>query len=326
MKRTLFLLFLPLLTSACSEQTENLAPQTESTNPYQRSQHEALRIATYVLKNTSQRTRSVSASTLSVEPMLSRRHRTRLSGTLEADTTYYIINNGDNQGFAFISGDKRQTPLLAFSDSGSLHSKDFEENPGLSFFKEQCEKALVMLSGETENNTNPSNTTDGDSIYTNTWYSSLETHVFHKGYVIWGQGSPYNDQAPIYNGKRCPAGCIPTAVCQLLAYYQHPKAINGYSFDWDLLVYMRNKTIKPTNIVSQYNKEIATLFHKVGDVMDASYDPDGTSADYGNIKTNLEKLDYQQILKKIPHRQFICHPRCTSRNSERTSGISHGIS
>ena len=201
MKRTLFLLFLPILTSACSEQTENLAPQTESTNPYQRSQHEALRIATYVFKNTSQSTRSASASTLSVEPMLSRRHRTRLSGTLEADTTYFIINNGDNQGFAFISGDKRQTPLLAFSDSGSLHSKDFEENPGLSIFKEQCENARVMLS-DGDNNDKPSQNQDGKPIYKYTSYRALETHILRKGYVIWGQRSPYNDQAPTYNGQK----------------------------------------------------------------------------------------------------------------------------
>ncbi len=227
MKRTLFLLFLPILISACSEQTENLAPQTESTNPYQRSQHEALRIATYVFKNTSQSTRSASASTLSVEPMLSRRHRTRLSGTLEADTTYFIINNGDNQGFAFISGDKRQTPLLAFSDSGSLHSKDFEENPGLSIFKEQCENARVMLS-------------DGDKI------------------------------------------------------------INGHSIDWDLLVYFRSKSIKPIDIDSHYRKEIATLFHQVGEVVKARYEVDGTAADRAGIKENLEKIGYKEILKHSP--------------------------
>jgi hypothetical protein len=299
MKRTLFLLFLPILTSACSEQTENLAPQTESTNPYQRSQHEALRIATYVFKNTSQSTRSASASTLSVEPMLSRRHRTRLSGTLEADTTYFIINNGDNQGFAFISGDKRQTPLLAFSDSGSLHSKDFEENPGLSIFKEQCENARVMLS-DGDNNDKPSQNQDGKPIYKYTSYRALETHILRKGYVIWGQRSPYNDQAPTYNGQKCPAGCIPTAVCQLLAYYQHPKIINGHSIDWDLLVYFRSKSIKPIDIDSHYRKGIATLFHQVGEVVKARYEVDGTAADHAGIKENLEKIGYKEILKHSP--------------------------
>lgn len=299
MKRTLFLLFLPILISACSEQTENLAPQTESTNPYQRSQHEALRIATYVFKNTSQSTRSASASTLSVEPMLSRRHRTRLSGTLEADTTYFIINNGDNQGFAFISGDKRQTPLLAFSDSGSLHSKDFEENPGLSIFKEQCENARVMLS-DGDNNDKPSQNQDGKPIYKYTSYRALETHILRKGYVIWGQRSPYNDQAPTYNGQKCPAGCIPTAVCQLLAYYQHPKIINGHSIDWDLLVYFRSKSIKPIDIDSHYRKEIATLFHQVGEVVKARYEVDGTAADRAGIKENLEKIGYKEILKHSP--------------------------
>ena len=299
MKRTLFLLFLPILTSACSEQTENLAPQTESTNPYQRSQHEALRIASYVFKNTSQSTRSASASTLSVEPMLSRRHRTRLSGTLEADTTYFIINNGDNQGFAFISGDKRQTPLLAFSDSGSLHSKDFEENPGLSIFKEQCENARVMLS-DGDNNDKPSQNQDGKPIYKYTSYRALETHILRKGYVIWGQRSPYNDQAPTYNGQKCPAGCIPTAVCQLLAYYQHPKIINGHSIDWDLLVYFRSKSIKPIDIDSHYRKGIATLFHQVGEVVKARYEVDGTAADHAGIKENLEKIGYKEILKHSP--------------------------
>ena len=231
--------------------------------------------------------------------MLSRRHSTRLSGTLEADTTYFIINNGDNQGFAFISGDKRQTPLLAFSDSGSLHSKDFEENPGLSIFKEQCENARVMLS-DGDNNDKPSQNQDGKPIYKYTSYRALETHILRKGYVIWGQRSPYNDQAPTYNGQKCPAGCIPTAVCQLLAYYQHPKIINGHSIDWDLLVYFRSKSIKPIDIDSHYRKGIATLFHQVGEVVKARYEVDGTAADHAGIKENLEKIGYKEILKHSP--------------------------
>lgn len=298
MKKILFL-FLSLLVCACSEQTENVTPQAETFDLHQRSREEALRIAASVFKNTTHSTRSVCAATLSVEPMLNKRHRTRISGVHEVDTTYFIINNGDNQGFAFISGDKRQTPLLAFSDSGNLHSKDFEENPGLSIFKEQCENARVMISGG-DNNDKPSQNQDGKPIYKYTTYRALETHIFKKGYVIWGQQSPYNDQAPTYDGQKCPAGCIPTAVCQLLAYYQHPKAINGYSIDWDLLVYLRSKSIKPIDISSHYRKGIATLFHQVGKVVEADYGVKGTSANHWAIKENLEKIGYKETLKHYP--------------------------
>lgn len=297
--RKVFLLFLPLLISACSEQTESVTPQAETTTPYQRSRDEALRIAASVFKNTTHSTRSGCTATLSVEPMVNRRHRTRLSGTVEVDTTYFIINSGDKQGFAFISGDKRQPPLLAFSDSGDLHPKDFEENPGLSFYKKQYENARVMLS-EGDNNDKPSQHQNEKPIYKHTSYRALETHILRKGYVIWGQQSPYNDQAPTYNGQKCPAGCIPTAVCQLLAYYQHPKIINGHTIDWDLLVYFRSKSIKPIDIDSHYRKGIATLFHQVGEVVEAHYDVEGTSANHGAIKENLEKIGYKEILKHNP--------------------------
>lgn len=292
MKKTLYFLLLFLI-YACTEQSD-LRPRTEdSSNPYQRSEQEALHIAANVLQSATHNTRAVNIGTLSIEPMLSQRRHTRLGAAPEADTAYFIVNAGDDKGFAFISGDKRQTPLLAFSDSGSLSAKDFEENPGLAIFKEKCEQDLVMLGDD--GNSTAQTAPKSNPVYTNTWYTALETHIYRKGYVLWGQGSPYNDQALDKNGVKCPAGCIPTAISQLLAYYQHPKSIKGYTFDWDLLVYHRSKSIKSD--LENYHRfpiEVATLFHKVGEVVEARYSPRGTPASHWKIEEAFDTFGYKK--------------------------------
>lgn len=38
----------------------------------------------------------------------------------------------------------------------------------------------------------------------------------------WGQGIPYNNYAPIFGNEKAPAGCIATAMAQLMNYQQYP--------------------------------------------------------------------------------------------------------
>ena len=42
------------------------------------------------------------------------------------------------------------------------------------------------------------------------------------GGTLWGQDSPYNIYCPVINGKRCPTGCVATALAQLMRYHQWP--------------------------------------------------------------------------------------------------------
>lgn len=287
MKKVFYFLFL-ILFCACTENSDLPSQYVKSVNPFQRSEREALNIAAEVLGIAARNTRAVNTSALTVEPMLSGRHRTRLGASSEADTAYFVINNGDNKGFVFVSGDKRQTPLLAFSDSGSLSSKDFEENPGLAIFKERYEGGVMLYDGDLpsgkEQETQPSDST--------VFYRSMDLNLYRMDDANWGQGSPYNDMAYTDWGEKCPAGCVPTAVAQLLNFYQYPKSINGYKFDWPLLAFHRSRH---ADYRPYFNKEVAMLFHKVGKIVKVDYYPTGSAAPTDSIKQRLQELGYKVI-------------------------------
>ncbi len=287
MKKTLYLLFLILL-CACTEQYDLPSDKSGAANPFQRSEREAMDIAVDVFRSGTRTTRAAIVSKLSVEPMLSSRHHTRLGATTDVDTAYFIVNSGDNEGFAFISGDKRQTPLLAFSDSGSLNSKDFEENPGLAIFKEKCDGDVMLYDGEYPSE----NRQEAHSSDTTVFYRYMDLNLYRMDDANWGQGAPYNDMAYTRGGEKCPAGCVPTAVAQLLNFYQYPKAIKGYTFDWPLLAFHRSRH---ADYRPYFNKEVAMLFHKVGEIVKVDYEPTGSAASTDSIKQRLQELGYKVI-------------------------------
>ena len=287
MKKTLYLLFLILL-CACTEQYDLPSGKSGVGNPFQRSEREAMDIAVDVFRSGTRTTRAAIVSKRSVEPMLSSRHHTRLGATTDVDTAYFIVNSGDNEGFAFISGDKRQTPLLAFSDSGSLSSKDFEENPGLAIFKEKCDGDVMLYDGEYPSE----NRQEAQSPDSTVYYNFMDRNLYRMDDADWGQESPYNDMAYARSGEKSPAGCVPTAIAQLLNFYQYPKAIKGYTFDWPLLAFHRSRH---ADYRPYFNKEVAMLFHKVGEIVKVDYEPTGSAAPTDSIKQRLQELGYKVI-------------------------------
>lgn len=103
----------------------------------------------------------------------------------------------------------------------------------------------------------------------------------------WNQGSPYNAMCPADAagpGGHCYAGCVATAMGQLLYYYRHPDQGTGsYSYslpdygtisadfsstayDWDAM---------PSSLVRE-NDAVATLLFHLGVSVDMDYGPDGS--------------------------------------------------
>lgn len=52
--------------------------------------------------------------------------------------------------------------------------------------------------------------------------------------TLWKQGSPYNQNFPTMNGTKTLTGCMPTAVSQIMKYYNHPaQATGSTSYYWE---------------------------------------------------------------------------------------------
>lgn len=81
-----------------------------------------------------------------------------------------------------------------------------------------------------------------DSVDYNRWIVSK--NVDCKLETIWNQGSPFNDLCPKvgwFKREKAPAGCVPIAVGQIVAYHEYPNLIcNGVKIDYSLLKAVRN--------------------------------------------------------------------------------------
>ncbi len=65
-------------------------------------------------------------------------YKTSHAGKAE-ENLYYIINRGNDQGFVVIAADNRVSPIIAFSEKGSLTENDIQGNPSIKWlYDEYC--------------------------------------------------------------------------------------------------------------------------------------------------------------------------------------------
>lgn len=73
----------------------------------------------------------------------------------------------------------------------------------------------------------------------------------------WGQGSPYNESLPLHNGKSPYVGCVPTALAQILKFYESPTQCSGtVSYGWNNTTLSEDfSTYKPdwANMLNTYS-------------------------------------------------------------------------
>lgn len=149
----------------------------------------------------------------------------------------HVFNFEDESGFAIMSGDKRITPLLAYTFKGSLEAGDSIDNPGLAIY---MSKLNNYISGLTLDTLGSGQVIDPGGLI----YGDVDVTEMVSGYcpVKWNQFYPYNYLCPVdsASGRKCLTGCTATAVAQLMACYRYPESYNGYTFDWDSMIEASN--------------------------------------------------------------------------------------
>ena len=288
------------LVASCTAE-DNLLPNTPSVKTekqsIQRSSAEALAIAAELFSNTSTRSNNRTGD-LNLYGVLTPKHITRGANEKTVDTSTFVVNRGSDEGFVYISGDKRCEPVLGFSETGHIAPSDLENNPGLSFFNKLNNYRTVSISlDDTPEDTPDHKSPEGTRVYYYKDYrDSVIFYRFQKGYYAlpdnlqWGQGDPYNRKAEIRENtdgekQRCLAGCVPVATAQYLAYYQYPQVVNGQKINW--------KSVHKRGDQDQTN-QIATLIRALGDMYEVKWGLDGTSVDNERkIFEVFESLGYQ---------------------------------
>ena len=138
---------------------------------------------------------------------------------------FYVFNVGTT-GFVIVSADDRFRPITGYSDKGVFATED--RSPELDYYlgkiieARSSDKAVLYEDAAAE------------------WQSLLQqgkTISRHGGKsdsflceTRWNQNSPYNLYAPSASGGpggRCYAGCVATAMSQLMKYWDYPAVGTG---------------------------------------------------------------------------------------------------
>lgn len=105
----------------------------------------------------------------------------------------------------------------------------------------------------------------------------------------WGQNFPYNMNTPYIDGKQPPAGCVATAMAQVMYYWKYPEkghGSNSYKWNGQILEADFNHKYYWSKMRDSYNgsekeeenEAVARLLSDVGISVNMDYSIDGSSA------------------------------------------------
>ena len=215
-------------------------------------------------------------------------------------TSLYFYNIG-SEGFVIVSGDDRFRPIVGYSDEGILDVDNL--SPEFMFYMDKIIEArssqqAVML---------PEVASEWQSLRQE---GRLLSHNGGKGvdYLVqtkWNQDSPYNFYSPDASsgpGGRCYAGCVATAMAQVMRFWcqplqgtgSHSYYCGGYGqqfanfgltyYDWDNM---------PLRITSNSPEEqidaVATLIYHCGVSVDMGFSPTGSGASSWDVPDAIRR-------------------------------------
>lgn len=278
---------------ACTQDaTEGIDSQTVEANamnelPLQRTYEEALAIAQEAAdlfdKNGSatriNQSRTITPSNVQ---LITSNSSTRNAST--SDTLMYVFNYDNNAGFAVVSANRATEGLIAVTEQGNYIAGE-EENGGFNLY-------MDMAKTYVENETRASivGPVEITQYRTEETIDTLTVGPYLN--VRWGQDWPYNLSCPTISGQRTKAGCVATAIAQIMTYYQHP---NSFTVTYAPVVYeqtlgwnyiLDHKYTEDSNdenctqcSASGSHPLIASLIRQIGEHVQMEYDVDASGCD-----------------------------------------------
>ncbi len=240
------------------------------------------------------------------------------SGKAAKDTTMYLINIGNQEGYAIISGDWRAGDILGFSESGSISMADTSINCGLADFLKRlpayCENEIASFEKKKEcleakyKNHNVLKASD-----TYEWQCDFYDWGFPSiGWTkYWHQQLPYNFKMGWNQntGKRQLAGCLPIAMAEIMTWHKYPQSINGKVLDWNLINKYNSVGKNPLWVMTkidestvlgltgdpekiEYREQVSTLVKAIADKVVKAYGDNYTTGDLNKCTMAFKDFGY----------------------------------
>ena len=215
------------------------------------------------------------------------------TGVSEAGTDALYVFNFEN-GYVIVAADDRAHPILGYCDDKEFDAENIPEGLKyyLGYYARQIQFAI-------------DNDLPVDQKIAEQWYwvakdgsmgqTRGEKAVSPLLSTTWDQCYPYNYYAPScsapWNGNRCYAGCVATAMSQVMKYWNWPETGVGehsYStssyggtlsvnfeaatYQWDIMPNSLGSTLTPAA------QAVALLMYHCGVSVDMDYAPDGSGS------------------------------------------------
>ncbi len=217
-------------------------------------------------------------------------HVDNISKKTFGSTTLYYIINFTYQGYIVVSASDAVSPVLCYGFNSRY--SELKQAPAFNHWMQDYEKQLRLV---IEQNL-PATT----SVVTE-WAKYLSENFIasqHKApmkalvpllHTIWDQGKYYNEYCPDTIGGpdgKCWSGCVPTAMGQIMNYYQWPKqGVGSYTYTHPsfgtLSANFANTNYywesMPLEVTERSNDSaVATLLYHLGVSVDMDYGANGS--------------------------------------------------
>ena len=223
------------------------------------------------------------------------------------DAYYYVYNIGNNNGFIIVSGDDRAKDILGYSDVGSFDINSLPPNftTWLGFYQKQMKDLMEQTEVQTVSTTTLTSVSTRQATYATTVSPLL-------GNIKWNQSSPYNNLCPLINTTtRAAAGCVATAMSQVMKFYKWPGTgigsntytstdlkkqltanFSATTYDWENMT----ETYNSSSTIAQ-NSAVATLVYHAGVSVNMNYGESSSASTFSMAKALINNFGYDSNLQ-----------------------------
>ena len=214
------------------------------------------------------------------------------------ETCFYVFNVGET-GFVIVSADDRFRPIVGYSDEGTFATENM--SPELTFYLDKIIEARTSGNAVLFENTEQEwrNIAETGKLLSRNGGRGVDYICTTK----WNQDSPYNYYAPEASsgpGGRCYAGCVATAMSQVMKRWDHPlqgtDSHSYYCYGYGMQsANFGNTTYNwehmPDRLGGATQEEIeavALLMYHCGVSVDMNFAPDGSGANSWDVPMAIQ--------------------------------------
>ena len=223
---------------------------------------------------------------------------------------FFVFNNQDNAGFILVSAEDNARTILGYSDNGTFDQENIPEN--MQFWLQMYANELARAEASKPVLQAGQVAISGKQPAAQATYPTITPIL---GDVEWGQGMPYNNLCPTVNEQRCVAGCVATAISQIMYVHKYPtqgfgnKTYTSTTHQLTLSADFGATTYDWYNMLPDYSNRyfdvqsnaVATLMYHVGVAANMDYGPESSGAVSSQALAGLSTyFGYDKGIRTLP--------------------------